>query len=293
MAVSEIQESRTGAESFSRAVLDFAFDKEAELSCRIGLSMSDPSNGLRVEHRGDELFHPASTMKVPVMVEVFRRAEAGDWSMDEPVVVDPNFRSFLDDSPYVVDSGKYLATRIGQTETMLSLVEQMIVVSDNLATNLLIRRCGPARITGTMRQLGIKDGFVLRGVQDIPAFEAGLSNRMTPNGLTRLMEAIENGEAAGPASTEEMKRILLDQHFNDMIPRYLPEGVRVGHKTGSIKGHRHDTAIVYAPDGSYFLTIMVAECDAAGEDEAGDDPAKKAAAEIARLIHEERAAALR
>jgi len=294
MAVAETTEGIEQAPTqFAERVLDFVLEKEAALDCRIGLSMVDPANGLRAEYRGDELFHPASTMKVPVMIEVFRRADAGDWKMSDTVTVDPNFRSLLDNSPYVVDSGKYLATRIGQPETMLKLVEQMIVVSDNLATNMLIARCGSARITGTMRALGVEDGYVLRGVQDIPAFEAGLSNRLTPNGLTRLMEVIENGEAASPESTAEMRRILLAQEYNDMIPRFLPDGVRVGHKTGSITGHRHDTAIVYAPDGTYFVTILVAECPGAGDSETGDDPAKLAAAQIALRIHEERAMAAR
>ncbi len=286
--------ARTEAGSAAmQRIADYIAARERELNCLIGVSFTDPVNGLAVSHRGNELFHAASTMKVPVMIEVFRRAEAGEWAMSDRVVVDPNFKSFLDNTPYVVDARGHMETMIGKEETLLKITEQMIVVSDNLATNILITMCGAANITETMRKLGVEDGYVLRCVQDIPAFRNGFSNRMTPGGLTRMMEAIENGEVAGAASTGEMKRILLDQEYNDMIPRHLPDGIEVGHKTGSITGHRHDTAIVYSPDGTYFLTVMVAEYDGAGEDEPGDDGAKQAVADIALLVHETRAELLR
>ncbi len=274
-------------------IAEYVADRERAMDCLIGVSFADPANGLSADYRADELFHAASTMKVPVMIEVFRRAEAGEWSLEDKVPVDPNFKSFLDNTPYVVDARGHMEEMLGQEETILKIAEQMIVVSDNLATNILITMCGAANITGTMRGLGVDRGYVLRCVQDIAAYRNGFSNRMTPGGLTRLMQAIENGEAADPASTAEMKRILLAQEYNDMIPRLLPDDVTVGHKTGSISGHRHDTAIVYSPDGTYYLTVMVAEYSGASEDDPNDDPAKQAVSDIALFVHETRSALLR
>jgi len=255
-------------------------DRESDLGATIGVSLMVPYNSeADFEHNGDRLFHAASTMKIPVMVEAFKRAKDGQFKMTDMVVVNENYRSYLDDSPFVVDSDDYLAERIGQEVSILTLVEQMMVVSDNLATNQLISMMGASKITGTMRKLGANTGYVLRGVQDIPAYEAGLSNRLTPNDLTAMLDAIEKGEAGDDEGTEEMKRILLAQEYNDMIPLNLPDDVQVGHKTGSISGHRHDAATIYAPFGTYYLVVMT-------EDLNDGDKGKLAAAEISKFIYD-------
>lgn len=256
---------------------------EKEHQCRIGLSFRDDRLGLEYAWRGNELFHPASTMKVPVMIEVFRQAEAGAFKMDDTILVDPMFRSMIDDSEFECDAKEELTKRIGQPETILRLTELMIVVSDNLATNLVLRLVRPPRVTATMRELGARDGFVLRGVQDEKAFQAGISNRLTPNDLTTLMHAIETDQAAGTDSCAEMRRILLDQKYNDMIPAKLPEGTRVAHKTGNITRNFHDAAIVYTPTGSYCLTIMVEGITESKE-------AKEVSSSLARMVHDGRAA---
>lgn len=273
-----------GHSAFESIILAAIREKEREIGCRIGLSYRDRDLPLRVEHNGDVLFHPASTMKVAVMIEIFRQADEGRYSVDDKVVVNANCRSMLDGSPFVVDARPYLQARIGQPETIVRIVEEMIQVSDNLATNMLIERAGARNITAMMRLLGAKDGFVIRGLQDIPAFNADISNRMTPNDLTTLMEAIDRGQAASPESCAEMKRILLGQRYRDMIPAQLPEAARVANKTGSITGHRHDTAIVEAPFGAWYLTILV-------DGLRGNNAAagSRAAAEISRLIWDERA----
>ena len=99
---------------------------------------------------------------------------------------------------------------------------------------------------------------------------------------TTLMEAIDRDEAASDDSCAEMRRILLEQKHNDMLPARLPRGVRVAHKTGSITAVRNDTAIVYAPFGTYYLTILT---DRLKRPEDG----VRAIAELSKLIHDERA----
>jgi len=118
-------------------------------------------------------------------------------------------------------------------------------------------------------------------VQDIPAFEAGLSNRVSPGDLTVLMAAIDQDRAASPKACAEMRRILLAQEHNDMIPANLPSEAKVAHKTGAIEGVRHDTGIVYAPFATYYLTLL---CDQLKDDPAG----AKAVAELSRFIYDQR-----
>jgi beta-lactamase class A len=97
------------------------------------------------------------------------------------------------------------------------------------------------------------------------------------------MEAIDRDEAASPESCAEMRRILLGQRFRNLIPALLPEGTLVAHKTGSITGVRNDTGIVYAPFGTYYLTIM-------SEGVEDSDAAIAAIAGISKTIYDERAA---
>ncbi len=204
-------------------------------------------------------------MKIPVMIEVLRRAEAGEFAMSDKLLVDPVCESFIDGSPFRCDPGRRLARYVGQEVPITLLTEEMMVVSDNLATNLLIEKVGPRSITATMRALGAKDGYVLRGVMDEEAFRAGLSNRVTANDLVALLVAIEEGRAAGPEATAEMRRILLAQEYGNRLPAQLSERVSVGYKTGLISGIRHDAGIVYTDDGWYAVAILTRDMGAGGE----------------------------
>lgn len=267
--------------TFEARVLERVRAVETELGCRIAVAFRDKEYPLVVEYRADERFHAASTMKTPVLIEVFRQAEAGEFSLDDEIVVDPVCHSFLDETTFVCDAGEYLTSRLNKPESIRKIAEQMIVVSDNLATNLLLSKCGYRRVNSTMRELGAHRGYVLRGVQDTPAYEADLSNRMTAADLNRLNEAIDRGVAASPESCAAMREILLAQEHNLMIPAKLPQGVRVAHKTGSVTGVRHDTGIVYAPFGTWYLTVLT---DGLADGDAG----KAAIADLSRFVYDER-----
>ncbi|MCC6545977.1 serine hydrolase [Candidatus Sumerlaeota bacterium] len=266
---------------FNNQLFDRVASLERKHHCRIGVSFRDDAIPFEFGYRGNELFHAASTMKVPVMVEVFHQVDEGRVKLDDTVIVDPTCQSMIDNSDFECDAGKYITTRIGQQETVHKLTEQMIIVSDNLATNLLIRMVTPQSVTATMRALGAKDGFVLRGVQDELAYKAGVSNKLTPNDLTTVMTAIADDRAASPESCAAMREILFAQEYNTLIPAQLPAGTRVAHKTGSITGIHHDTAIVYTSTGRYVLTIMTDGIE-------NESESTEVIAELSREIYEGR-----
>src|SRR5699024_2648859 len=95
---------------------------------------------------GKEMFHAASTMKTPVMVELFKQAEAGKFSLNDSMLVKNEFRSIVDSSSYQMDIGEdsadSLYRAIGQKRTIRRLMEDMITQSSNLATNILIEKVG-------------------------------------------------------------------------------------------------------------------------------------------------------
>lgn len=224
-------------------------------------NLSDTSQAILLNER--ELFHAASTMKTPVMIEVFRQAEEGVFSLGDSVPVKNEFRSIVDSSLYRMeigeDSEEELYGMIGEKRTVRDLVDDMITASSNLATNILVEKVGAKNVTRTMRSYGADSILVLRGVQDIKAYDQGLSNRTAALDELIIYERLARNEAASSRASHEMIGILKQQEFNEMIPARLPEGVEVAHKTGWITGVHHDCGIVFLPDGRRYVLVMLSK----------------------------------
>lgn len=209
----------------------------------------------------DSSFHAASTMKIAVMIQVFRDAETGRLALDQPIVVRNQFASIVDGSPYALDpkddsdSGMY--DLVGHSVTVRDLMLRMIQRSSNLATNTVIGLVGAARADSTAHALGATHIRVLRGVEDGKAFEHGLNNTTTARDLAALLIAIQQDKAATPAGCAAMRDVLLGQEFNTEIPAGLPAGTRVAHKTGQITGVLHDAAIVYPSNAPPYVLVVL------------------------------------
>jgi beta-lactamase class A len=240
----------------------------------VAFRMLDGSSELLID--GDKTFHAASTMKVPVMIELFRQVEAGSLKLDDPLPIVNAFKSIVDGSPYQLsvgdDSDREVYAKVGKTMTLRELCEAMITVSSNFAANLLIEKLGVENIRKTVSRLGADGMQVLRGVEDQKAFDKGLNNSTTARGLMVLLEKIGRGEAVSPSADREMIAILERQKFNDAIPAGVPPGTAVAHKTGTITRIHHDAAIVYGPR-PYVLVVLVR----------GIEDQKRSAAVIAQI----------
>jgi beta-lactamase class A len=210
--------------------------------------------------QADEPFHAASTMKVPVLIELFHQTHEGKLKLDDPLPIKNEFHSLVDSSVYTLkaadDSEADLYKAEGQARTLRQLCELMITVSSNFATNLLIEKLGVDSIRATVHSLHADGMNVLRGVEDGKAFAKGLNNTTTARGLQQLMDAIASGDAVDQESSRQMIEILERQTFNECIPAGLPPGVRVAHKTGEITKIHNDAAIVFAPK-PFVLVILV------------------------------------
>jgi beta-lactamase class A len=231
----------------------------------------------------DTPFHAASTMKVPILIELYRQIDAGRLSLDDPLPVVNRFKSIVDGSPYSLDPADdsdkgAIYKAVGGTLPVRELAEAMITVSSNLATNLLIEKLGVANIQHTVNALDAGGMKVLRGVEDNKAFEQGLVNTTTARGLLVLFESIAKGTAASYASCGEMIAILRRQQFNEGIPAGLPPSTPVAHKTGQITRIHHDAGIVYAKR-PYVIVVLVRGLD---------DEKQSAAliADISRMVFE-------
>ncbi len=230
---------------------------------RVGVVLHDLRDRFRIGIAEDSSFHAASTMKVPVMIELFRQADAGHLSLDQSLLVVNSFGSIVDGSNYTLsagdDSDSSLYAMVGRRVPVRDLIERMITHSSNLATNTLIPVAGAANANATAHMLGATRINVRRGVEDGKAYALGLNNTTTAGDLAALMLAIERGTAASPASCVAMRDILLREIYTGEIPAGLPPGTPVAQKTGWITGVLHDAAIVYPPRGTpYVLVVLTA-----------------------------------
>lgn len=229
----------------------------------VGVYYRDLTTGDSLPVGAATRFHAASTMKVPVMIQLFRDRDAGLLTLDDSVTITNTFKSIVDSSPYQLDvtddSDSSLYQRLGQKATIRDLIELMETVSSNLATNLLVAKVNAKRANATAHALGADSILVLRGVEDGKAFQAGLNNTTTARDLGVLLAAIATNKAASPQSCRDMLAILGRQQFKEGIPAGLPSGTKVYHKTGWITEIYHDAAIVEPPNGGgqrYVLVVL-------------------------------------
>ncbi|MEO5999963.1 MAG: serine hydrolase [Chitinophagaceae bacterium] len=225
------------------------------------VAFKDLTTGKQFLMNEHEIFHAASTMKTPVLIETYNQAAAGKFKITDSITIKNVFKSIVDGSHYsldsVDDSEHDLYTKVGSKLPLYEVLHRMITMSSNLATNNVIDLVGAKNANATMRTFGAKDMQVLRGVEDDKAFEKGMNNTTTAYDLMLIMESLASGKAVSKEASDAMIQIMFDQHFTDKIARKLPAGVRVASKSGSLTGVSHDSGIVYLPDGKKYVIVLL------------------------------------
>jgi len=232
----------------------------------IAVAVHDVETGVRFSMQGDRWFHAASTIKVAVLLAVFRAADEGRLRLDDSLHVRNRFISAADGSPFHLsrdsDAMPELYKRIGRVAKISELAEGMIVASSNLATNLLLDYLTVEYARNVVRDAQVEGVELRRGVEDHAAHETGINNQATANGLLALLSALR-GDFLSGKSKEHAIRILLEQRFDSMIPAGLPPHAVVAHKTGEISTACHDIGIVYLPEREPYLAVILTEFDSA------------------------------
>lgn len=228
----------------------------------VGIYFEDPEGDV-YSRNSSEVFHAASTMKVPVMMEIFRKVESGKLRLNQPVTVKNQFSSIHDGSEYSLtpeeDTDTELYKLTGQTRTLGELVERMINQSSNLATNIVIELANAQDVMKLVKEIGADGMTVLRGVEDIKAYEAGKNNTTTAIGLAMCLKAILNPKYFSDSSRDEMFRILLSQ-TSKVIARGIDaerNGLKVASKDGWITEINHDAAIIRDAKGKTSILVIL------------------------------------
>ncbi len=227
----------------------------------VGIAYMNLETNEMLAYNAHALFHAASTMKTPVMFQLFKMRDDGVIDLNADISIKNSFTSIVDESsfslPIQSQKDEILYPFLDQSLTYYEVIEKMITHSSNLATNILIEHTGADSIGLTMKKIGANGVMVVRGVEDLKAYNIGLNNVTSAYGMMKVMEAVYRSDLVSETSREEMISILKRQEYNQMIPAGLPDNVSVAHKTGSITRIAHDAAIVFPEDSAPFILVIL------------------------------------
>lgn len=269
----------THQEAFEKAMSDFFTD----LSGPVGVMVREIGGDHEMTWNHTEVFPTASTLKVPLLYELYRQADAGDIDLTERVTLLHKDR--------VPGSGVYQNLDEGLQPTIRDLAELMIIVSDNWATDIIFTRLGKDRVAAMLNELQLTQTSLPMTIREMfmtlanldptdstvtydslreflktykPAADnIGLASDSrndvsSPADMVQLMGIIDRGEGLSEASREAVIKILKHQNFSSIIPARLPNdhGIESAHKTGSLRGIKNDVGIVYSPTVTYAIAFM-------------------------------------
>lgn len=215
---------------------------------RIGVAVQAP-DGERVSLRGDERFISASTIKIPIMIEIYRQIDRGNLALDD--------RFTLTREDLCPGSGVLLQLHPGIELTLRDIVYLMMSISDNTATNMLIDLAGMENVNRTIASLGMTHSALGRKMKGVPAQPGNPENWATPNDFRNALEAILTGTAASAGSCAGMIEMLMLQQNTRRVGRYFPEGTLPwGSKTGTVGNVSHDAGFVRGAHGDLIVTVF-------------------------------------
>ncbi|MEV4657488.1 serine hydrolase [Micromonospora sp. NPDC049301] len=237
--------------------------------------------------------YAASTMKAAVLAALHRAAEAGTLDLDAPVPVVNEFDSAQPGAPRFscarhYDNDDAVWDRVGGTASLRWLAHRMIVRSSNLATNLVIGHVGLPAVAEVWALAGARHSVTGRGIEDFAAREAGITNLVTAHDLAALLGALATGATspgrlASPAGCTAMLDVLLAQEHREDLAAGLPEGTRIAHKNGWVRGVRHGAGVVLPDDAPPYVITVCTTTDLADGGASGDEAEDDACRLIAHV----------
>jgi beta-lactamase class A len=214
----------------------------------LGVAILDLSSGRKFLLHGDDVFPQASSIKVAVLAELYRQAQAGKLKLTDLYTVQAG--DLVPDST-IMGGLTPGVTRI----TLRDLATMMVAVSDNSATNVLIDRVGMENVNALMNALGLAHTRLRRKMMDLKAASEGRENISTPAEMMVLLENLYRGKVLNKEMTADFF-VMLSTPKSSFIPRDLPEGLKIANKPGALEGVRNDSGVVFVENRPYVICVM-------------------------------------
>jgi beta-lactamase class A len=244
--------------------------RAARLEGIMGIAVKSLDGAFEFFAHEHEVFHAASIIKIPILIELYRQIEEQIVAIDRKVV--------LADEHKVAGAGVLHELHAGLVLTIKDLAILMIVVSDNTASNMLIDIVGQENVNCLLRELGMKNS-ALRKKFMIELADRSIINFISPYDAMMLLEKLYEGEILSRPATAEVLDILSRQQYREKIPLLLPEDLQIANKTGEVTGVRHDVGIVFLENHPYVVSLMT-------KDVVDPLEADRAIAEISKKIYD-------
>ncbi len=295
-------------------------DEVSRLPVSFGIAITFIEEGREFYLNENRTYQLASVFKVPALFSAMKEVEAGKFSLDQ--------RMEMENDHKTKSSGILTYLTDGLRPTFEDLLTLMIIISDNTATDMVLGELGgPEFVNETMREIGfereemnitmsVHDIFediygsskpILKGSERIAELEENgvnlegevygensTANVATPKAINKLYEMIYKGETLSQDSHDKMLDILLLQTINGRIPKFLPPEIPVAHKTGTLRGMRNDSGIIYISDDCHACVTILTESEKEltfetfkqkGSEE--DDKIDEAMGKIGKIVYEE------
>lgn len=224
-------------------------DFDARFDGVLGVAAVDLANGHVFSYHGDAVFTQASSIKIPVLIEIFKAQRAGELRLSDRVMLLPRD---------MAGGSGTLAARLAKGEaltlTVEELVRHMIVESDNTAANKLIDMAGMERVNRTLESLGLAHTRLRRKMMDDAAVERGDENVSTPLEMARLAALLYSGRIIDEKACREMLAVM--KQVKAAMRAAVPSRYEVAAKPGGVDGVRCETGIVYLDRRPFALSVM-------------------------------------
>jgi beta-lactamase class A len=241
----------------------------SDLDGVMGYAIVDLATADRFERHATQPFPTASTIKLAILYELFRQADAGRIALDTPQPFDRE---------KAVGGSGVLFELSNVTMTLRDYATLMVVLSDNSATNMVIDAVEMDRVNARMKELGLADVQLRRKMMDLDAALRGRENVASPAGIARLLELMRAGQGLSAASRDAMMGVLQKGKSSAML-RGIPSGVSVASKPGDLDGVRVDAGIVEVPGRPYIFVAMTSWLGPREDGERAIEEASRAAYE--------------
>jgi len=213
-----------------------------------GVAILDLSSGDKILIHADEVFPQASSIKITVLAELYRQAQAGKLKLTDLYTMQA--------SDLVPDSDIMAGLTPGVTRlTLRDLATMMVAVSDNSATNVLIDRVGMDNVNAMLDGLGLRQTRLRRKMMDLKAASEGRENVSTPREMMTLLQAIYENKLFGRELTQDFFKVL-STHKESALLRGLPPDVTAASKPGELEAVRADSGIVFVPNRPFVICVM-------------------------------------